>query len=269
MKHRQHPDRCSFQAGESPISCTDLVRLSKPVRPLQLRAEPVSVQLDLSRSALVVVDMQNDFCHPKGWFSLSGTDVAYSRALIPVLRALMKRARHNAMPVIHLHWGVRPDCLEMPLGNLRFATRFGARTGYGETPPGGLGPALVAGSWGAKGIEELAPEGEDIVVHKNRFSGFWHNDLDAILRRLDISTLFFAGINTERCVLASMQDATFLGYDVLLIEDATASPAPPASTRAAIELIHQIYGFTICSADFIHPTAITNFPKKNGDLANE
>jgi len=253
MKPRQHADSCSVHFGARSISCANLVRLRGLVRPVQLRAEPVPVQVDLSRSALVVVDMQNDFCHPKGWFSLSGTDVAYSRALIPVLRAVMTSARHQAMPVIHLHWGVRPDCLEMPVGSLSFGTRFGARTGYGETPPGGMGPALVAGSWGARAIEELAPKEGDIVVHKNRFSGFWHNELDAILRRLDISTLFFAGINTERCVLASMQDATFLGYDVLLIEDAAASPAPPASAQAAHELIRQIYGFTLCAADFIQP----------------
>ena len=265
MKHTQHLDLCSVQSGSAPTPCAYLVRLRKPVRPWHFRAKPASVQVDLSRSALVVVDMQNDFCHPRGWFSLSGTDVAYSRALIPVLKAVMTSARHQAMPVIHLHWGVRPDCLEMPVGSLRFGTRFGARTGYGETPPGGMGPALVAGSWGAQAIEELAPEEGDIVVHKNRFSGFWHNELDAILRRLDISTLFFAGINTERCVLASMQDATFLGYDVLLIEDAAASPAPPASAQAAHELIRQIYGFTLCVADFIQPADVSNAPETHGD----
>ncbi|MCL1479946.1 cysteine hydrolase [Marinobacter sp. M3C] len=265
MKPRQHADSCSIHSSAHSVSCANLVHLRGLVRPMQFQAEPVPVQVDLSRSALVVVDMQNDFCHPRGWFSLSGTDVAYARALIPVLRAVMTSARHQAMPVIHLHWGVRPDCLEMPLGNLRLATRFGARTGYGETPPGGLGPALVAGSWGGQAIAELAPEEGDIIVHKNRFSGFWHNELDAILRRLDISTLFFAGINTERCVLASMQDATFLGYDVLLIEDAAASPAPLASTQAAHELIRQIYGFTLCASDFIQPSGISNAPETHGD----
>lgn len=265
MKPDQHKESVSAPFDEHSVSFASLVRSRKPTRPLQFRAEPVSVQVDVSRSALVVVDMQNDFCHPQGWFALSGVDIAYSRALIPVLKSVMASARDRDMPVIHLHWGVRPDCLEMPLGSLRMATRFGARTGYGETPPGGMGPALVAGSWGAQAIDELAPEEGDIVVQKNRFSGFWHSELDAILRRLDVSTLFFAGINTERCVLASMQDASFLGYDVLLIEDAAATASPATSSQAAHELIRQIYGFTLSAADFTRPNEASDAPAAPGD----
>lgn len=210
---------------------------------LTLPAKPCNVAIDLSRSALIVVDMQNDFCHSNGWFATSGTDIAYARDVIGNVSALVTSARGRKLPVIHLHWGVRGDTLELSHSQLLFGTRFGERKGYGESTAAGY-RILVHGEWGAEAIEELRPSEEDIVVHKSRFSGFWHTELDAILRRLDITTLLFAGINTERCVMATLQDASFLGYNVLLMEEAVSTPSPEVSEQAALTLIRQLYGFT-------------------------
>lgn len=220
-----------------------LVREERPPVPVTLLAKPSHVAIDLQRSALVVVDMQNDFCHPDGWFATNGTDIAYAREVISSVAALIASARQRGVPVIHLHWGVRSDTLELSTSQLMFGNRFGERKGYGESAAAGH-RILVRGEWGAEAIDELTPAEEDIVVHKSRFSGFWHTELDAILRRLDVTTLLFAGINTERCVMATLQDASFLGYNVVLMEEAVATPSPEASEQAALTLIRQLYGFT-------------------------
>lgn len=235
-----------------PTTCSSsvsLIRAVRPVRPMTLEAEPRSITFDLSRSALVVVDMQNDFCHPDGWFASSGTDIAYAIEVIPAIAQLMASARHHAIPVIHLHWGVCADTLDMSEGQLMFGKRFGARAGYGESIDTGH-RVLVRGEWGAAAVEALSPNADDIVVYKSRFSGFWHTELDAVLRRLDVTTLLFAGINTERCVMATLQDASFLGYDVVLMEEAVATPSSDASRLAALTLIRQLYGFTATGCMF-------------------
>lgn len=224
-------------------SVISLVREERTPMPVTLSAKPSHIAIDLTRCALVVVDMQNDFCHPDGWFATSGTDIAYAREVISNVAELIGSARNREVPVIHLHWGVRADTLELSTSQLMFGTRFGERKGYGDRAAAGH-RVLVRNEWGAAAIEELSPREEDIVVHKSRFSGFWHTELDAILRRLDVTTLLFAGINTERCVMATLQDASFLGYNVVLMEDAVATPSPEESKQAALTLIRQLYGFT-------------------------
>lgn len=238
-----HPDASHNVLTDAWPSVVSLVRETPAPYRLTLMACPCAVTVDLARSALLVVDMQNDFCHPQGWFASSGTDITYAREIIPGLAALMASARQRNVPVIYLHWGVRADTMELSTSQLMFGRQFGQRQGYGERTASGY-PILVRDAWGAAAIDELAPSAEDIVVHKSRFSGFWHTDLDAILRRLDITTLLLAGINTERCVMATLQDASFLGYNVVLMEDAVATPSPDVSQQAALTLIRQLYGFT-------------------------
>ncbi|MCB8888995.1 cysteine hydrolase family protein [Vreelandella malpeensis] len=223
----------------------DPVSLAKEIPPpllSTLPALPRPITLDLARSALLVVDMQNDFCHPDGWFASNGIDIAYSQAITSSVAGVIESARACEVPVIHLHWGVRADTHELSSAQVMFGRQFGQRPGYGEATPAGH-PVLVRGGWGAQAIDALAPLPGDIVVYKSRFSGFWHTELDAILRRLDITTLLFAGINTERCVLATLQDASFLGYHTVVMEDAVATPSPAAS-EAAFTLIRMLYGFT-------------------------
>lgn len=232
-----------FASADTCPSVVSLVKEARPSMATTLEAKPLPVSIDLTRSALVVVDMQNDFCHPNGWFATSGTDIAYARDVIPNVAALMRSARQHEVPVIHLHWGVRSDTLELSATQRMFGTRFGERQGYGDIAASGH-HILVRNEWGAAAIEELAPSSQDIVVYKSRFSGFWHTELDAILRRLDVTTLLFAGINTERCVMATLQDASFLGYNVVLMEEAVATPSPEESIQAALTLIRQLYGFT-------------------------
>jgi ureidoacrylate peracid hydrolase len=98
-------------------------------------------------------------------------------------------------------------------------------------------------------VDELAPLPDDIRVDKYRMSGFWDTPLDSILRNLGVSTLLFAGVNVDQCVLCTLQDANFLGYDCLLVEDCAATTSPPFCTEATMYNVRQCFGFTLHSTD--------------------
>ncbi|MEJ8858469.1 cysteine hydrolase [Variovorax robiniae] len=220
-----------------------LVRKPKRPKPVRIPALPQSVELDLARTALIVIDMQNDFCHPEGWFAQKGIDIRPCRKPIPVLTQLLPAWRKAGGAVVWCNWGIRADAR-----NLSPTIQFkGKRTadgvGYAEHSPIDHGPSLVQGSWGAQVIDELAVVPGDITIHKHRLSGFWDNEFDTVLRQQGITTLMFAGINTDRCVFSTLQDAAFLGYDCVLLKDACNTPSPPYVTRGIHFLVQQLHGF--------------------------
>ena len=201
----------------------DLVRDPAPPRPLQLRAAPKPIRIDLARTAILVIDMQNDFCHPSGWLAGIGVDVAPARRPIAPLAGLLPMLRAQGVPVVWVNWGNRADRLNLSPALLHVYNPTGAGIGLGDTLPG-PGPAtgapvLEAGSWAAAVVDELPAAPGDIHVAKYRMSGFWDTPLDSILRNLGIATLLFAGVNLDQCVLCTLQDANFLGYDCVLVED--------------------------------------------------
>ena len=223
--------------------CVSLVRKVKTPVTVRFDAQPQALEIDLARSALIVVDMQNDFCHPAGWFGQKGVSVKPMRKPIPVISKLLEAWRPAGGTVIWLNWGVRPDRL-----NLSPTVQFkGKRTpdgvGYAERSPQDHGLAVVPGQWGAQVIDEFPLAPQDILVFKHRLSGFWDNELDSILRQQGITTLLFAGVNTDRCVFSSLQDAGFLGYDCVLLSDACGTPSPAYVTKAVHFIVKQLHGF--------------------------
>lgn len=224
-----------------------LVRPPLPPRPVRLPTHTDVIELDVHRSALVVVDMQNDFCHPEGWFGQKGVSMRATRKPIPVLAELLPAWRHAGGRVVWLNWGVRADT-----ANLAAVVQFKAMrpdaegrpgVGYAQASPLDHGPSVVPGSWGAQVVEELAVAASDFTVFKHRLSGFWDNELDSLLRQQGITTLLFGGVNTDRCVFASLQDAGFLGYDCVLLKDACGTPSPAYVTRAIHFLVDKLHGF--------------------------
>lgn len=217
------------------------MRTHKRQRVVSLAATPQSVEFDVSATALVVVDMQNDFLHPEGWFAARGVDSAPVMAVVPAVERLTKTIRAAGVPVIWLNWGVRPDRANIPA---TFAAKARSRLAptYADPSPSGRGRVLVRGDWGAATIDQLTVDPVDLVVHKHRLSGFWDNEFDSILRQRGITTLLFAGINTDRCVFSTLQDANFLGYDCVLIEDACATVSPDYVRDAVLYLVRLLHG---------------------------
>ena len=121
----------------------------------------------------------------------------------------------------------------------------GRGTGLGDALARTGSAVLQAGSWSARIVDELAPPDGDIHVAKHRMSGFWDTPLDSILRNLRLETLLFGGVNLDQCVLHTLADANFLGYDTILVEDCAATTNPDFCREATLLNIRQIFGFTL------------------------
>jgi nicotinamidase-related amidase len=226
----------------------DLVRPPVAPRPITVTIDDRIVTFDLSRTAIIIVDMQNDFCHPDGWLASIGVDVAPARAPIAPLAALLPRLRAAEVPVIWVNWGVRPDRLNLSPALRHVYDPAGRGTGLGDPLARTGAHVLQAGSWSAGIVDELEQAAGDIHVRKHRMSGFWDTPLDAILRNLRLDTLLFAGVNLDQCVLHTLADANFLGYDTILVEDCAATTNPDYCRDATLLNIRQIFGFTLHSS---------------------
>ena len=234
----------------------DMTRPGVPPRVAHLDALPQKILIDLNKSALIVVDMQNDFCSEGGVLSALGMDTSRNQALYdPINRALVA-ARAQRLPVLWLNWGVRRDGANLSPGT-RYTFSDKIRfTGLGAPVPLN-GPRteahrlLTQGEWGAAIVDALDQNPEDIYVDKQRMSGFWDTPLDSILRTLQVKTLFFTGINSDHCVLSTLMDASFSGYDTVLIEDCTATTSPGYCHEAAIHNVRFAFGFTVTVEKFV------------------
>ncbi|MBP0029554.1 isochorismatase family cysteine hydrolase [Roseofilum sp. Guam] len=229
----------------------DITRSPVPPQPITLTTETKTLRLDLAKSALLVIDMQNDFCHPQGWLAHIGVDVAPARSPIDPLNQLLPLLRTAQVPIIWLNWGNRPDLLNISAGLRHVYNPTGEGIGLGDRLPEKEAKVLTAGSWAAAIVDELVPQPEDIHIAKYRMSGFWDTPLDSILRNLGKTTLFFAGVNADQCVLCTLQDANFLGYDCILVQDCTATTSPSYCWDATLYNVKQCFGFVCGSAALI------------------
>lgn len=225
----------------------------RPARKVRVVAEPQDVLIDLGRTAIVVVDMQNDFCSEEGYLSRSGVDCAPAQKLIAPINRLVQAVRPLDVPVIWLNWSIRPDRLDM-------SPSMPHVHNHDAVDPSGMSAALLQskggwgafeGQWGAEIALGLHVDAKDIHVSKRRFSGFFDTELDSVLRNMGVSTLFFAGVATDICVLATLQDAMYRGYDVLMVDDCVASSSPEYCVQAAKYHVKELFGFVTLSTSLM------------------
>ncbi len=221
----------------------DITRPPLDARSVTLATETKTLRLDLAKAAILVIDMQNDFCHPDGWLAHIGVDVTPARAPIGPLQALLPALRHAGIPVIWVNWGNRPDLLNISAGLRHVYNPTGTGIGLNDPLPTNGAKVLAAGSWAAAVVDELEQLPQDIRVDKYRMSGFWDTALDSILRNLGKTTLFFGGVNADQCVMTTLQDANFLGYDCILVQDCTATTSPEYCWQATLYNVKQCFGF--------------------------
>jgi ureidoacrylate peracid hydrolase len=234
------------------------VRLDRAARPAHLvtvPALPAEIVLDLSRTAVIVIDMQNDFCHRDGWLASIGVDVEPARRPIPSLVHDLPVLRHAGAVVVWVNWGTRPDRANLPPNVLHVYDPEARGVGIGSSAPTGH-PVLEHGSWGSAIVDELVAAPEDLWVHKHRMSGFWDTELDSVLRNLDVTTLLLAGVNADQCVLATLIDGACIGYDVVMLEDASATTSPEFCWDATVYNVRQCFGFTTTLAAVANAAAI-------------
>ncbi|HAG79640.1 MAG TPA: isochorismatase [Cyanobacteria bacterium UBA12227] len=229
----------------------DLTRPCLTPQPITLTTETKTLRLDLLKSAILVIDMQNDFCHPDGWLAHLGVDVTPNREPIYPLNSLLAKLRSANVPVIWVNWGNRPDLLNISPGLLHVYNPTGQGIGLGDPLPKRNAKVLIKDSWAAAVLDELEQKPKDIWVDKYRMSGFWDTPLDTILRNLGKTTLFFTGVNIDQCVMATLQDANFLGYDCILVKDCAATTSPDYCRQATLYNVNQCFGFVTDSDSII------------------
>ena len=208
-----------------------------------LPTETKTLHLDLAKTAILVIDMQNDFCHPDGWLAHIGVDVTPARTPIEPLQKLLPILRQVNIPVIWLNWGNRPDLMNISANVLHVYNPTGEGVGLGDPLPANGAQVLMKDSWAAAVVSELEQLPQDIHIDKYRMSGFWDTPLDSILRNLGRTTLLFTGVNADQCVMATLQDANFLGYDCVLVKDCTATTSPEYCWLATLYNVKQCFGF--------------------------
>ncbi|MCI5075058.1 isochorismatase family cysteine hydrolase [Oricola sp.] len=221
----------------------DMSRPAKPLRPLHMTAEPQSVTIDANKTALLIVDMQNDFCTEGGWLHSRGIDISPNREPIAPLKSLIGRCRESDIPVVWVNWGVRKDLLNIAPSLQHAHNPHGHETNLAQPVPGTRSEVIARGSWGAEVVDEIHPGDGDHQIVKHRFSAFWDCETDAVLRNLGVKTLLVAGVNMDQCVMTTLEDATFLGYDTILLEDCTATTSPDYCVQAVLYNVKLLFGF--------------------------
>lgn len=226
-----------------------------PNRTVTLTAMPRPSEIDLHKTAVIVVDMQNDFGSKGGLLDRLGISIAEIRAIIPPTTKTLAIARTAGIPIIYLKMAYRPDLSD--LGASDAPNRIGhLQAGVGKTvaaPNGAPSRVLIRDTWNAEILEELKPKPGDIVLYKSRFSGFYKTKLDGFLKRKGIRHLIFTGCTTSVCVESTVRDAVFRDYAPVVLADCTAEPAGfEVNHQATLTLIEKrLFGSISTSADFI------------------
>jgi ureidoacrylate peracid hydrolase len=212
-------------------------------------ARPEALAIDSRRTAVVVVDMQNDFGAEGGMFARAGIPTAAIAAAVYRIAQVLDAARRAGMTVVYLTMQFEPDLSDAGAPNAPNFLKH-KPLGLGEVvaaPDGRESRTLVKGTWGTEILPELTPEGGDIVVPKHRYSGFFETKLDAILRERGIDSLVFTGCTTSVCVDSTLRDAFYRDYRCLLLSDCTAEPIGSDLARsnheASLLVIETLFGW--------------------------
>jgi ureidoacrylate peracid hydrolase len=224
-----------------------------------VQAEPEPLEIELSRTAVIVVDMQNAFVSQGGYWELAGWDISAVRKIIRPCREIVSAARQKGIKIICLQMVYRPDLAD--IGSPDSPNRRKSKgLALLHQRPELRDKLYICGSWGADIIEELAPEPGDIVIQKPKYDGFIGTNLDIVLRTCGLKYLVFVGTATNICVESTLRHAFFLEYFPILVTDAVSQLGPGKTQEATIFNVQSFLGWVTTSDKLLNAITLTEKP---------
>ena len=217
---------------------------------ITIKAEPQPILVDLAKTALLVVDMQNAFAHKGGYFDLVGLDITPIRRIIEPCRKVINAAHATGIRIIYLQMGCSQDLSDRGSPDAPSSVKSRVLSMMKEHPEW-KDKFYIYGTWGAEIIEELKPREGDIVVKKQKHDGFIGTNLDIILRSLGAKYLFFVGAATNICVESTLRHAFSLDYFPILVSDAVSQMGSNITQDATILNVQSTFGWVTTSENVL------------------
>jgi ureidoacrylate peracid hydrolase len=221
-----------------------------------LDAKPEPITIDAATTAVIVIDMQNDFGATGGLFDRAGLDISMIQRAVAPTAEVLAAARNAGLKVIYLNMGFRPDLSDLGAPDSPNRVRH-LMFGVGKSlraPDGSESRFLIRDTWNTAVVSELTPEDGETVIYKHRFSGFYETEFDAVLKSLAIRSLIITGCTTSVCVESTVRDAMFRDYQCILLADCMGEPIgnafPRSNHEASLLVMQTLFGWVSDSTKF-------------------
>jgi len=215
-----------------------------------ITAEPEPIQIDVLKTAVIVVDMQNAFVKRGGYFDLAGYDLSGVERIVGPCRKIITAARQKGAKIIYFQMGCSPDFSDRGPADSPYNLKAKGLRLIRERPEV-KDKFYIYGLWGAEIIEELKPKSEDLVVRKQKYDGFIGTNLEIILSTFGIRYLIFVGTATNLCVESTLRHAFFLDYFPILVSDAVSHAGASITQEATIVNVKSNFGWVTTSDHFV------------------
>ncbi len=219
-------------------------------RSVTITARPEPLQIDLGRAAVVVVDMQNAFLSPGGMFAQAGYDISAAPGCIASNARLLPALRKAGVKVVYLKMSYEPDYSDSGgRGSPNWHKELGLC--LMKAQPQTWGKYVTRGTWDEQVVDEIAPQVGDVVVRKQRYSGFAGTNLDMILKTLDVRYCFYTGVATNVCVETTLRDGYLLDYWPMLVADACNNSGPEHNRLATEWNVEHAFGWVTTTDEVV------------------